>query len=342
VGGGGHNVGLGTIYGYVKYARDLPAGHIFQAHIQNLVGYNTLSASPQDIAGAVNEFLHPDVNAPAQARDVTLGIKPHTYRLRPANITISVLNGNGVQGSAANAAYELSQQGYKIVLPPNGKPVNAPNFSYFKTTVYYDPTRRVSLRAARQVANLFGDADVSAMPAPIAALANGSLITVVVGQNYHGTIAPAPVDQTPKPQPPSITLNPGATLAYLRSARRRVHFRLELPHVLASGSEPEPLAPIRVYPITPGHNAVRLTFEQTPQDFWGIEETDWNAAPILQQPSFEHHIGGRVFDLYYSGPHLHMVVLKENGATYWVVNTVLDDLSNETMLAIAKGLRPLG
>ena len=37
-----------------------------------------------------------------------------------------------------------------------------------------------------------------------------------------------------------------------------------------------------------------------------------------------------------------MVVLRANGATYWVVNTILDSLSNETMLAIAKGLRPLG
>ena len=37
-----------------------------------------------------------------------------------------------------------------------------------------------------------------------------------------------------------------------------------------------------------------------------------------------------------------MVVLRQGGATYWVVNTLLDSLSNETMLAIAKGLKPLG
>ena len=36
-----------------------------------------------------------------------------------------------------------------------------------------------------------------------------------------------------------------------------------------------------------------------------------------------------------------MVVLRAHGATYWVVNTLLDSLSNETMLAIAKGLKPL-
>ncbi|CAN5136372.1 hypothetical protein BH18ACT12_BH18ACT12_21380 [soil metagenome] len=36
-----------------------------------------------------------------------------------------------------------------------------------------------------------------------------------------------------------------------------------------------------------------------------------------------------------------MVALRENGATYWVVNTILDSLSNETMLAIARGLQLL-
>ena len=36
-----------------------------------------------------------------------------------------------------------------------------------------------------------------------------------------------------------------------------------------------------------------------------------------------------------------MVVLRAGGATYWVVNTILDPMSNETMLEIAKGLKPL-
>ena len=36
-----------------------------------------------------------------------------------------------------------------------------------------------------------------------------------------------------------------------------------------------------------------------------------------------------------------MVVLRTDGASYWVVNSLLDRLSNETMIAIAKGMRPL-
>jgi hypothetical protein len=36
-----------------------------------------------------------------------------------------------------------------------------------------------------------------------------------------------------------------------------------------------------------------------------------------------------------------MVVLKTDKASYWVVNTLRDSLSNETMLSIARGLRLL-
>ena len=89
------------------------------------------------------------------------------------------------------------------------------------------------------------------------------------------------------------------------------------------------------------HKAVRLVFKTGANAFWGIEETNFPDAPVLSDTSFRHDLGGREFDLYYSGSKLHMVVLHANGATYWVVNTLLDDLSNETMLAIAKGLKPL-
>ena len=118
-------------------------------------------------------------------------------------------------------------------------------------------------------------------------------------------------------------------------------FTLEVPRLIESHSEPEPLAPIRVYRLSKGHLGVRLTFQTGENEYWGIEETDWNDAPILTSPSFEHRVHGRTYDFYYSGVHLHMIVLKANGATYWVTNTILDSLSNETMLAIAKGLAPL-
>jgi hypothetical protein len=36
-----------------------------------------------------------------------------------------------------------------------------------------------------------------------------------------------------------------------------------------------------------------------------------------------------------------MVALRTPRATYWVSNTILNELSNSTMIAIAESLRPL-
>ena len=99
--------------------------------------------------------------------------------------------------------------------------------------------------------------------------------------------------------------------------------------------------PVRVYPFNGDHKAVRLTFRRGIGQYWGIQMTDWDDAPILSERNTRRFVGKRVFDLYYSGAKLHMVVLREKDATYWVVNTLDDVLSNDTMLAIARGLRPL-
>ena len=164
---------------------------------------------------------------------------------------------------------------------------------------------------------------------------------MVVGQNFHGSIAPAQIDQTPTRQPPQVTPNAALTRSLLMQVRKRVRFRLQVPRLVESSSRLEFDAPIRVYNISKGHRAVRLTFRIGSNEYWGIQETNWNDAPVLADPSFLHKIKGREYALYYAGAHLHMVVLRKDGATYWVVNSILDSLSNETMLAIAKGLAPL-
>jgi LCP family protein required for cell wall assembly len=339
--GGGKALDPNTLKDYLYFAHGLPSGHVFQSKIEGLTGTNELSAAPASVAAAVRDFVQPDVSGPAKARDVTLGIKRRSLAPRPRDISTTVLNGNGIAGSAANAAYELGQRGYKIVVPPTGQTQNAPSFQYFRTTVYFDKTQPRAKAAATKVANLFGDADVKLLPADFATLANGAMITVVVGQNFHGSIAPAPVDKTPTKEPARVTPNAALTRSMLMGIRHRVRFRLQVPRLIESSSRLEFDAPLRVYNISKGHRAVRLTFRIGSNEYWGIEETNWNDAPALAQPSFTHTIKGREYGLYYAGPHLHMVVLHKDGATYWVVNSILDELSNETMLAIARGLAPL-
>jgi Ca2+-binding RTX toxin-like protein len=77
--------------------------------------------------------------------------------------------------------------------------------------------------------------------------------------------------------------------------------------------------------------------------YWQVIQTDWNDAPILRKPTGKYKLkDGRTVDLYTNGGNIHMVVLRQGRASYWVVNTLRDELSNETMLAIAKSLTPIG
>jgi hypothetical protein len=138
----------------------------------------------------------------------------------------------------------------------------------------------------------------------------------------------------------------GATAAveHLSDWRRRIDYPLMVPTKIADGSSLDSEKPMRVYWIDPDrkHKAVRLTYRLAGgNEYWGVQMTDWDDPPVLDDRNFVRRIGGRRYELYYNGPHLHMVVLRTDGASYWVVNTLLDRLSNETMVAMAKGLRPL-
>jgi LCP family protein required for cell wall assembly len=342
--GGGGNVDGKTVLSYARFAYELPRGRVFQNRIEGLEGFAELTTDSANVTRAVQTFTHPDVQASEKATAVALGRKLRQTAPAPRDTSITVLNGNGKTGSASTAGYLLGQRGYQILTPPNGLPANAPSFDYFRTEVYFDASQRGARAAADKVANLFASAETRALPGAISQLSNGAMLTVVVGQTFHDSLASAPIDQTPKRERPNVVSGASAARDLLREKRQRVSFPLMLPTVIERSSWVDGEVPVRVYWADPGrkHKAVRLVYRMGSNEYWGVQMTDWEDAPVLGDRSLTRRIGGRVYDLYYNGPKLHMVVLNTPKARYWVVNTLLDRLSNETMLAIAKGLRPLG
>ena len=343
--GGGKDVPAHTVLQYAALAYSLPAGHVFQERIEGLEGQFDLTTSQENIQAAIRDFENPDVDSPQKATAVALGEKVKRKAPAPRDTSVIVLNGNGVEGSASTANYLLSQRGYRMVLPPNGLPANAPSFDFFRTTVFFDPRTAGAKAAAQKVANLFGSADVKKVSKPVRRLTNGAMLAAVVGQTFHGRLASAPVDRTPQRQPASVTTYGASDVVdLLRDWRRRIDFPMMVPTKIADGSSLDPERPMRVYRIDPDgkHKAIRLTYRLAGgNEYWGVQMTDWDDAPVLGDRNFVRRIGGRRYELYYNGPHLHMVVLRTDGASYWVVNSLLDRLSNETMIAVAKGMRPL-
>ena len=341
--GGGRQVDGKTVLSYALFAYDLPRGRVFQTRIEGLEGFAMLTTSSENVTRAVQTFTHPDVQSSDKATAVALGEKIKLRVPAPRATTITVLNGNGVPGAASTAGYQLGQRGYQILTPPNGLPANAPHYRYFRTEVYYNSSVRAGRAAAQRVANLFGSAETKPLPRNIAPLSNGAMLTVVVGRTFHDSLAASPIDQTPRREKANVIYAPRAARDLLRERRSRVPFPLMVPTIIEQSSWTDRTMPIRMYWIDPDekHKAVRVVYSMGANEYWGVQMTDWDDAPILADKSHTRRIKGRIYDLYYNGPKLHMVVLRTKHARYWVVNTLLDRLSNETMLAIAKGLRPM-
>jgi hypothetical protein len=310
-----------------------------------------LQTNPANITTAVHSFLHPDVRD-VQAVSNQFGVKPKTpkkkakvRKLPKPEISVLVLNAGRIAGEAENTSYLLTKHGYTTKTLPAGDQANAPKV-VSATTVYYDPVQANAQQAAQQLRPLFGPhAVVKSMTPSIAsfsAQAGNPLTVVTVGTSFPGSLViPKPPKVQPK-TPPQVSNGAAMVAPRLRQVYDQVHFPLMVPHKIARYSELSSQAGVRGFKPLKNQHEVALTFQvgQT-YEYWQIEESTWQSAPILQNPSFSFVKRGQRYNVYTSGGAVQRIALVGPHATYWVSNTILNELSNSTMLAIAESLRPL-
>jgi LCP family protein required for cell wall assembly len=354
--GGGGTPSMSEIQSYAGLAYHLPPGHLFRTTIDpsQLAPAGPsgaeLTTSQSVVDEVVSRFEHPDVTLPKRANAAALGRKPPAApekKLKPSDISVLVLNGTGtVQGLASNTTYLLTKQGYATRTLPSSIPANAPSQTY-TTWIYYDSVQPNAKEAARALKPLFGAhttiAPLSPAITPYAQQAGNPLTTVVAGTSFDGTLTPpAPPVQAPEHQPPVVSADT-TSAASVRAAGVKEPFRILVPTEIASGSRLSTMDGVRAYKPAPHQKGLVLTYVTGAGNvYWQVEETTWDQAPILARPTGRFTASGKRFDLYTVGGKIHMIVLRQGKATYWVVNTLLDELSNETMIAVAKSLRPLG
>ncbi len=355
--GGGGSVTLKELESYLGLAYDLPAGHLFRNQIpvndfQNVVigGADVLQASPGSVAAAVQSFRHPDVRD-AQAVSSQFGghrktpRKKKVHRLPKSKISVLVLNAGTVPGEASNTTYLLTTHGFTGRSLPAGTQANAPKVQR-DTTVYYDPVQPDAKQAAQQLRPLFGPhsrvKQMTTVIAEFAKRAGNPLTVVTVGTSFGGKlVVPHRVKVQPK-QPPQVSEGAAMTAPALRGVYDQVHFPLMVPHKVARYSVLSGQEGVRGFKPLKNQHEVALSFQVgDTSEYWQIEESTWNTAPILQHPTgtIVHH--GQKFLIYSTGGAIQMVALRTPRATYWVVNTILNQLSNSTMIAVAESLRPL-
>lgn len=356
---GGGTVDIKELESYLGIAYHLPPGHLFRNQIPygafhfftTAGGADVESASPGSIHNAVQSFLHPDVRQGAAVSNQYLRHKRRAkpkkrHKLAKSQISILVLNAGNTPGEASNTTYLLAEHGYATATLSSGRPANAPSKAR-DTTVYYDPVMPDAKLAAGQIRPLFGtNSHVAQMTTEIASLAKaaGNPLTVVtVGRSFGGKLAVPHRVKLPPKTPPQVSNGVSVTEHALRSVRFRAHFPLRMPHRIAQYSTLATEEGIRVFKPLKHRHEVVLTFAlPNGVQYWQIEETDWSTAPILANPTQVIPFHHNKLKIYTTGGAIQMVVLQTPKASYWVVNTILNQLSNSTMLAIARSLQPLG
>ena len=309
-------------------------------------GYELPAPRPTTSRGGA-EVPNPDVERRRPRTPPRSGRSSRRRRRRPSSVTVTVLNGNGVAGAAADASYLLGQRGYQTLLPPNNLRPNAP--SPATSTRRSTTTRRRSGSKAAAVAlqNLMQPADVAKLPRTpeLLALDPGSMLLVVARPDVPRAIAAAPQQVVPKHQPAYVRFDASQAAPLLEPNVKKVavpaadadRARAQLvPRHAARRQAGAPLLDRRQ-----GTRRCASSSRPAANEYWGIEETDWTDAPVLADRSFRHGSAAASSTSTTPARTCTWSCCARARRDYWVVNTLLDSLSNETMLAIAKGLKPL-
>ena len=343
-----------TLLEYGQLMASIPRGNMQQVRLSDISSSTKypgkLEATPQAVQKVVDEFLNPDTtsgNAIASrdvAKDPKAKVKKVTYN--PEKMGVEVRNGNGTPAAAADASWQLVENGWKQAHSAGDSLTQ-----YLHTTVYYDGSVGGAKDAATSIGESFGtDSEIKAIDAAAKAeiQQNGVDITepivVVIGKTYTGDLAPPKVAVLPPKEEAQINRDPTRDVTMWRQAQRKAGFPLWMPTVVYAGAQTRDpqfssQPPYRVYK-TGGKKAVYVTYSADAYDqVFGVQAIQWDQPPILDGPTTTRNYKGRTLLLYFNGASLQRVAWKENGNSYWLENSLTGRIPNSAMIAMAKSFK---
>ncbi len=121
-----------------------------------------------------------------------------------------------------------------------------------------------------------------------------------------------------------------------------VPFRVLYPSLQTGPGEQQTVRPYTLFDQqgNPHHAYVVVWKQNVIGGYYDFEGSDW-----LNPPLFAHArtqvLDGRSYRLVDDGSHIHVVGWRSGRVLYWLTNTLLEELSNAQMLALAKSAQPL-
>jgi polyisoprenyl-teichoic acid--peptidoglycan teichoic acid transferase len=165
-------------------------------------------------------------------------------------------------------------------------------------------------------------------------------------------VSPALATSSPAPLPSAaLARHSGYGWSAWRALARTTSLALEAPTAWAPGLAYDTAGvPFRAYAVeTPNGRHVKAGIavgtvvggSWNATEYWGVQAIAWKDPPAIADPGETRTVGGRTYLLFYHESSLHMVAWRENGNTYWIVNTLDDVLSNQLMMKLAKSCAPV-
>jgi LCP family protein required for cell wall assembly len=89
------------------------------------------------------------------------------------------------------------------------------------------------------------------------------------------------------------------------------------------------------------HHAYVVVWQQSViGGYYDFQGSDWLNPPLFSHARTQT-IGGRNYRIVNDGSHIHVVGWRSGKVLYWITNTLLEELSNQQMLALAASAQPL-
>ena len=315
---------LGKLYSLVSLISQVDTSHVYQTSIAGstptIGGIDYVSSTPEQVQTAVHELYNP-VGAPTQ-QAVSGATTTSVPQLPAAKVSITVLNGSGRSGLAASLTRQLRKAGYSAT---DGG--NASSFSFTTTSIVYDPN---ALAIARRLAARLAPAHLQLLGSTAAS----GQVTVTVGSSFSGMLGAAAAAHSNHTAASSTA--PPYDAVQWRALQRHTSLPLYAPSSWPAGLGYQQF---RVYRVTVGAHHLRaaVVVGTAPQGgYWDVQALAWSDPPLLTGPDRTETIAGRSYSLYYADAHLHLVAWHVGPDTYWISNTLDDELSNSQMLTLAE------
>lgn len=324
------DIGRNDILSLTKFMLTVNRDNIYQvqAPVAELAGGPAGSYISLDEAAfteVMERFLDPVFENPAVPGTPAPQIPSEANK----QLAIEVLNGGGVEGAAATASELLKQKGYqKVAVGGNARNIYEENQAFY---------REGNQAAAEELCGLLKPCTASPMPPE---LANSAQLLLVIGASFEGQLTG---QQPQAPAPAAINFEDNSSLAWdsWKTAAQQLPFKIQKPSSFPMEYD---YADFHAYEIQTDNGpkpALKVVCEDEAGNSWGIMETTFTDAPVLDDPTAERQIEGKNYRFYYAGDKLRYLAWQDGDVVFWITNSLQNSLTEDTMVHLAQSFSAL-